>query len=89
MVFHYHCCCLRTKIHPSKCEDLIGFIKQLRDWAASYLTSRGELLRFAQNEGFYKEGGWGKKVISKRKEKGSRQGDLSLGEVGGRARAFY
>ena len=49
-------------------EDLIGSIKRFMNWAASHLV-RETIQRVVQNERFLKEGGRGKKVSSKRKER--------------------
>lgn len=48
-------------------EDLIGFIKQIINWAASHVAGRGKLQEVVQNGRFLIEGEWGKKVISKSK----------------------
>lgn len=77
---------VKNKIQLSKVEDLIGFIKQCINPAASHLAGRRKLLEVVHNGMSLEEGGWNKEVINKRKREdcskwgnhllGGRTGDL-------------
>jgi len=81
----------KTNIQPSKFEDLIGFIKQFMNSAASRLASRKELLGVVQNGRVLEEGGCNKDVRSQREERivsgqvmsrrGNEQGIVSSGRL--------
>lgn len=59
---------LKKKNQPNTLEDLM-FIQQFMTWAACLLATRSMLQGLIQNGRLLLKGGWGKTVISKRKER--------------------
>lgn len=59
----------REKIQSSKSEDLIGFIKWLKNQTASHLEIRRVLQGVVQTKNFLEEKGWGMGAISKIRER--------------------
>lgn len=55
------------KIHLSKFEDVIGFVKQVTNQAASHLATQRTLLGVIQNGRFLKEEPWGSGATDRRK----------------------
>lgn len=72
---------LKNKIQPSKFEDLIDFIKQFMNWAASLLASR-DALRSCTKWKVCIGRRMGKEVIIKRKERIALGLDFFAGWVG-------
>lgn len=50
----------KSKKHNStdKLEDLVGFVQQFMNWAASHLAHRKELWRTVEKERFFKGRNW-------------------------------